>query len=225
MSTRGASSLSPWRPRSCSVDERIGAISRVQALVAAHEHDGDHAAADQRPRWRARSTRRRRRRPRRAARSRRPRTASGSPRCRAAARRAACRAPPSSTSARARRHQEHAHRVARARGQDVVRGVADDVEARGRRRARAARPPRAAASSQRSPRTSVATRVERDRAGERAPTRPALSGNCGGSWRSAHQTTPATARTEIASPTSESRESPRRGSRGSSIPSSGARWR
>src|SRR5215207_3197744 len=42
-----------------------------------------------------------------------------------------------------------------------------------------------------------------------APHSPAVSGNSGGSWRSAHQTTPATARAEIAIPSRERRERPR----------------
>ena len=57
---------------------------------------------------------------------------------------------------RARRHQEDADRVARARGEDVVGGVADDVEPVGVGAARLA-PSARSSECQRSPRTSVAT--------------------------------------------------------------------
>ena len=70
---------------------------------------------------------------------------------------------------------------------------------------------------QRFPRTSVASAYSTTAAAS-APHSAALSGNCGGSWCSAHHTTPATATTEIASPTSDSRDSPRRGAAGSSGP-------
>ena len=115
---------------------------------------------------------------------------------------------------RARGHQEHAHGVARARGQDVVARVADDVEPL---RVGAARRG-ALGAQQRAPALAAherGERVERDRAGQRAPLGRGCRGTCGGSCRSAHQTTPATASDrDRDQPTSERRESPRRGARG-----------
>ena len=199
---------------------RIGAVERVQPLVAAHEHDGDR----RRPRDHDRGGERD------------PLEVAGADLAEQAVadddeqredhrdveqplgeQRAEHRL---LRRLRARRHQEHAHGVARARGQDVVRGVADDVQAVGVGARRRARPPRAAASA--SARRARAWRGRRARSRRRArPTRPRCPGTCGGSWRSAHQTTPATARTEIATPTSERRETPARA--GASIPSSRGR--